>query len=234
MTGQVVISFDSIMKVKDAKQALGGDLSIKNSKMPGSTFGLSTAGCAVGSALRNVQGSVCSRCYAAKLENLRPSVKQGWQNRTNAVLDAIADHSKQKAWIQAAAQRIMQLAEKTGENFHRWHDSGDLQGIEHLKMIVLVALATPSINHWLPTKEKAVVKRYLKLAGRFPENLVVRVSSAMIGADPVDMGCNTSTVHRKGTAHKGHECPAYKQGGNCGDCRACWSSSVANVSYPLH
>jgi hypothetical protein len=22
--------------------------------------------------------------------------------------------------------------------------------------------------------------------------------------------------------------------GHCGDCRACWSKEVANISYPLH
>lgn len=234
MTNQVNVTFTNNMKVKDIKQALGGDLSTKNSKMPGSTFGLSTSGCAVGQALQQVEGSVCSRCYAAKLEKLRPSVKLGWQRRTDAVLDAIADREKRTAWITGMAQRIHMVADKTGERFHRWHDSGDLQGIEHLNMIVMVALATPSINHWLPTKEKATIKRYLKIVGKFPANLVVRVSSAMIGAEPVAMACGTSTVHRKGEAHHGRECPAYKQGGNCGECRACWDANVQNVSYPLH
>lgn len=221
------------MKIKDIKVILGGDLSTKNSKMPGSTFGLSTAGCKVGTELRKVCGSVCEKCYAHKLEKIRPSVKLGWQNRTDAVNAAMTNGNSNK-WVSAMAQRIQQLAEKSGEFYHRWHDSGDLQSFEHLVMIVEVCELTPQVNHWIPTKEKAIIKRYLRTFGSFPENLSVRVSSAMIGEFPAQIGCGTSTVHRKEKPYAGHECPAYKQGGQCGDCRACWNQQVTNISYPLH
>ena len=32
----------------------------------------------------------------------------------------------------------------------------------------------------------------------------------------------------------GRECPAYKQDGECGSCRACWSREVKQVSYKEH
>ena len=32
----------------------------------------------------------------------------------------------------------------------------------------------------------------------------------------------------------GRECPAYKQDGECGSCRACWSRKVKQVSYKEH
>jgi hypothetical protein len=30
------------------------------------------------------------------------------------------------------------------------------------------------------------------------------------------------------------ECPAYKQDGECKDCRSCWSRKVKQVSYKEH
>ena len=223
-------------QVKQIKDILGGDISTKNSKMPGATFGLSTSGCNVGSKLRDVCGSVCERCYAAKLEKLRPTVKQGWQNRTNAVQAAMANPEESAKWVMAMAQRIDQVTAKTGELFFRWHDSGDLLSAEHLEMIVAVCDLTPHVNHWLPTKEKALVNAYLKANPEgFPINLSVRVSAAMVGAEPLkSIYVGSSTVHRKGSQVFGYECPAYKQGGNCGDCRACWNQNVKNISYPLH
>jgi hypothetical protein len=222
------------MKVKEIKVILGGDLSTSNSKMPGASFGLSTSGCKVGGKLRNVCGSVCEKCYAHKLEKLRPSVKLGWQNRTDALEDALGDITKEHNWIVAMVQRIGQVTDRIGSDYFRWHDSGDLLALDHLRMIVAVVEATPHINHWLPTKEKRMVAGYLRLHGDFPANLSVRVSAAMIGAEPLEGNGNTCTVHRKGEDFHGQACPASQQGGACGDCRACWDTSVVNVSYPLH
>ena len=33
---------------------------------------------------------------------------------------------------------------------------------------------------------------------------------------------------------KGKECPAYKQEGECKDCRACWDRRIKTVSYKEH
>jgi len=65
----------------------------------------------------------------------------------------------------------------------RWFDSDDLQSITHLASIVEVAEQTPGVRHWLPTKERALVARYLKDWGPFPSNLVVRISAAMFDTD---------------------------------------------------
>ena len=43
----------------------------------------------------------------------------------------------------------------------------------------------------------------------------------------------TSGVHKDKKAI-GRECPAYKQDGECKDCRACWSRSIKQVSYKEH
>jgi hypothetical protein len=209
-----------------------GKVSLGNGKMPGSTFAISAKRCNVGGKLAQVAGSTCSRCYALKLQKLRPSVDQGWEANYFKATALIA--SKPEAWAKAMAFQITRASAKSGQPFHRWFDSGDLQSVDMLRAIALTCELTPAIRHWLPTREAKIVRDYVKAFGALPNNLVVRVSATMIGDKPIAGHANTSTVHRKGTDNVGHACPASKQGNSCGDCRACWSLDVGNVSYPLH
>lgn len=219
------------MTLKSA-QADAGKISLGNGKMPGSTFAISATTCKVGGKLATVKDSVCSKCYALKLEKLRPSVHQGWMANYEKAVNLI--NSSPDKWIAACVFQIQRAYIKSGEPFHRWFDSGDLQSVAMLDAICRVAEATPEIAHWLPTRESAIVKAYRAQGGIVPGNLVIRVSSVMIGDKPISGHAATSTVHRKGTTPEGHACPASTQGNNCGACRACWNPAVQNISYPLH
>lgn len=213
-------------------QSEAGSVSTRNGKMPGSSFAISAKHCNVGSKLAAIKNSTCSRCYALKIQAMRPSVNQGWTanlDKANGLIER--DPSR---WVAFMVFQISKAAEKTGQPFHRWFDSGDLQSLAMLKAIADVALATPHVSHWLPTREASLVKAYRKQWGEFPSNLIVRVSATMIDDAPIMGHSHTSTVHRKGNVPQGHVCPASTQGNTCGDCRACWSFDVPNVSYPLH
>lgn len=193
----------------------------KPSKMPGFTFGISATLCKVGAKLAQIPGSVCHDCYALKANYQYPSVKTAHEKRM-AGLD-------NPHW---AALMTKQIA-STGDLYFRWHDSGDLQNFQHLLNIVTIAENLPNVNFWLPTREKGLVVQYMRAFGRFPKNLCVRLSSAMVDAKPLPGFENTSTVHSDGTGH-GVECPAYRQGNKCGECRNCWNKDVKNVSYRKH
>lgn len=218
------------LTVKAAKES--ANISKGNSKMPGSTYAQDSFACKVGSRLANVKGSVCESCYARKIQRLRPSVNKGWSANYEKATRLIATNPAQ--WIDACVFQIKRIADKTGENYHRWFDSGDLDSVEQLDAIVAVACATPTIKHWLPTRELDIVRQWqaLRPANRFPSNLVVRLSAPMVDSKPVK-AAHTSTVHKHKAPH-GYACPARTQGNQCGDCRACWDASVANVSYPKH
>lgn len=203
-------------KLTDARTLVGG-LS-KPSKMPGMAYSIPAKECNVGGKLRNVKGSVCEGCYALKGRYMFGNVQNALYRR----LDSIDN----PAWCAAMATAI------NGQPWFRWHDSGDLQSMAHLLKIVEVCNATPETRHWLPTKEKALVKRYLREHGDFPGNLTVRLSGAMVDDSPPNFA-NTSTVHKETSGH-GHICPAPSQAGKCGDCRACWQRDVPNVSYAAH
>ena len=54
----------------------------------------------------------------------------------------------------------------------RWHDAGDVQDLDHLNKIFEVCRLTPTVRHWMPTRE-AWVKDHLKDC---PKNLIIRLS----------------------------------------------------------
>ena len=209
-----------------------------NSKIHGSTFSVDPRKCKVGAKLVNVKGSTCEKCYALKLGKVYPSAQRSWENNLELWLNSLEVNPME--WVKSMTFQIRNEAKKKakkGENgagYHRWMTAGDIPNLDALRSIVLVALATPEIKHWLPTRENAIVAKYLatNLEG-FPENLTVRVSSAMVDGAPLDKFSCTSTVHKEKDA-VGFECPAYKNGGSCGSCTSCWNPSVKNVSYKLH
>ncbi len=190
------------------------------SKMPGKSYGLSPLHCKVGSRLRQVSGSTCSDCYACKGHYPQKNVLQAHENRLNALL-----HDPQ--WTEGMIKLIQ------AETYFRWHDSGDIQGMKHLRDIVTVVVGTPSTQHWLPTRERAIITQYRRRYGEFPRNLVVRLSAAMVDGSAPRNSPNTSTVH-KNKKPQGYACPAPNQGNHCRDCRACWDSTIHNISYHKH
>lgn len=221
------------MLVKEAKAVTGGGIVSGNGKMPGATYATDPFLCEVGSKLRSVEGTSCSKCYAVKLAKFRPSVAKGYNNRHMAFARACNDIGNLgNKWVQAVAFMINRHVEKTGDKHFRWFDAGDAPHKDAFELIAQVATLTPHVKHWVPTKE---VKWWhdFEVKAAIPLNLVVRVSTPKIDAQRAVKASHTSTVHKDREAI-GHSCPAYTQGGTCGECRACWSPEVINVSYPLH
>lgn len=193
----------------------------KPSKMPGLSYGISATLCNVGSKLAKIVGSVCHGCYALKANYKYPSVTQAHTKRYNGLSSV--------SW----ADSMIKLISDSKEQYFRWHDSGDIQNLQHLFDIVRIAEALPNVSFWLPTKEKGLILEYQKSFGAFPENLCVRLSAAMVDSKPLSGFENTSTVHSANDPI-GFACKAPEQGNKCLDCRACWNKSIANVSYKLH
>ena len=193
------------------------------SKMPCYSYNLPAIECITGSKLRDIPGSVCAGCYALKGRYIMYK-KVLWPKMYRA-LDSLSNNQ----WIEAMAHLINNQVGRD-PNYFRWHDSGDLQSIDHLKQIVEVCELTPTIKHWLPTREYKIVSDYRAKYGEFPVNLVVRLSAHMVTAKAPRTDLNTSTVGY----NKDYQCPASKQDNKCIDCRACWNNKVKNVNYKLH
>jgi len=202
-----------------AAEAIVGSLG-EPSKMPGYAYGIPAANCQVGSALAKIPGSVCSKCYALKGRYAFSNVLTAQQKRLASLRDV--------RWTDAMVFLITKKCAKTP--WFRWHDSGDLQGLWHLINIVEIANRCPQVSFWLPTRERKIVAQYTATMGSFPDNLTVRVSGTMIDGPAPTGATHTSTVVKSGDA----TCPAYTQGGVCGDCRRCWDPTVKNVAYKEH
>jgi len=196
------------------------------SKMPGWSYGLPARECLTGSKLRAVSGSTCGVCYAFERGNYRfRNVELAQYRRLESI--------RRGYWSDAMAE----LISRKRERYFRWHDSGDLQSVAHLRSIVRVCELTPSVRHWLPTREYRIVAEYRSGGGQFPPNLTVRMSAHMIGGKlpsfPAPL--TVSSVSRQpGTYPGAHECPARHQDNECGTCRACWDRGVPHVDYPAH
>jgi len=219
------------------------------SKMPGTSYGLSAHDCKAGAELAKIPGSICSTCYALR-------DRASWSNAQTAYARRLAGTHAPR-WADAMVRLLAHLHAKpllrvdlgiTGQRlrargappearwrmnqtgYHRWHDSGDLQSVEHLEKIIEVCRRTPQIRHWLPTRELAMLRASKT---PIPDNLTIRVSATMIDGLPPP-GWPGSTVHRDTPPPGAHRCPAPEQGHQCGTCRACWSRDVPLVSYGLH
>ena len=199
------------MNTKEAWALVGG-LS-KPSKMPGWSIGIPAKECNTGSKLVNVKGSVCEGCYALKGCYVFAVVQKAQYKRLEAI--------QHPDWVEAMAT----LINSKKPDVFRWHDSGDVQDLDHLEKIFKVCELTPSKRHWMPTRE-AWIKDHMHKA---PANLVVRFSSPMVDQGPVKSWPNTSTV-----STKSRTCPAPDNNNECGDCRACWDPLVKNIEYGKH
>ena len=115
--------------------------------------------------------------------------------------------------------------------YFRLFDSGDIQSEHHLRNIITMARHVPDVKIWLPTREAATVRAVQREIGEFPENLVIRVSAAMIDGKPPRGFATTSTVV---SDPENATCPAPQNGGRCGECRKCWNSQEANIAYQQH
>jgi len=232
------------VNIKTAETIVGG-LS-QTSKMPTMSISLPATLCKTGSKLRNVKGSVCSKCYACKGAYTWKPTEIAMQRRHDALVN--------DQWVDAMVSLMNNKKRIKDSGLFRWHDSGDLQSINHLAKIIDVANKTPHIKHWIPTKEKKMLIDYLK-DNKLPPNVVIRLSGAMVDGDIPKAHKHTSTVT---SDHKLATCKAYltdKTGkqwphdvvqamdkkqkkaldfGHCGDCRQCWDKTVSNIVYLAH
>ena len=199
------------MNTKEAWTLVGG-LS-KPSKMPGWSIVIPEKECKTGAKLRLIPDSVCEGCYALKGCYVFKVVQEAQYKRLEAI--------QNPDWVQAMAT----LINSKKPDVFRWHDSGDVQDVQHLEKIFEVCRLTPEKRHWMPTRE-AWIKDHMHKA---PANLVVRFSSPMIDQGPVKSWANTSTV-----STKSRTCPAPDNNNECGSCRACWDPLVKNIEYGKH
>jgi hypothetical protein len=198
----------------------------KTSKMPCDSYSLPTENCITGSKLAKIKNTPCFNCYANKgnYHRFKSNILPMQKKRLHSI--------KSKNWVNAMIKLI------NNQPYFRWHDSGDIQSIEHFHKICLIAEAMPKTLFWIPTREYSIIKDYAK-DHVIPKNLIVRLSAMFIDERvkiPQSLSnipnITTANVHSKNAL--GFECIASKQNNECRDCRACWNTDIKEVSYKQH
>lgn len=207
-------------KGKEAWQRVGG-LSAP-SKMPCFSYSIPAKRCQMGGKLFKVKGSVCAFCYALKGRYLFPNVQNALERRFASLAS--------ENWV---ADIVCAISANEKSGFFRWHDSGDLQGVWHLRKLCQVAEALPQIRFWLPTREYSFVSDFVKEGGKIPANLTVRLSGYMLeGVAPEGLASRLG-VCASSVSSANWNCPSSKQGNKCQACRLCWDNTKT-VTYKKH
>ena len=222
-------------KVIEMCNEITGGLS-NESKMWSRSFGLPAKRCHVGSQLAKIKGSVCNECYALDRGNYQyPVVKEAQERRYQLLYHPL--------WVTAMTM-LLWLQVK---DFFRWQGSGDIDSLKHLCNIVQVCENTPQLKHWMPTKEKGILKEFLKRGGVIPSNLVISMSGYFVdgrkvkGFDDQPQIAHHLTYNKRnkhGVDKEAYICPVEDDLGfkSCDEanCSACWNPSVRVVAGALH
>ena len=198
------------------------------SKMPCYSYNIPAWECKTGKKLMKVKGSTCASCYAMKGRYVFTQTKNALYRRFFTI--------DKQMWVEAMTLNIA-LLENSG--YFRWHDSGDVQDVEHLDKISQIANNLPEIKFWLPTREYGFVNDYTNTV---PNNLTIRFSAHLVDSykevsnkigsitisneaviGQLDLQ-NVSVCHatRAESSHK------------CETCRGCWDKDVKTIAYLKH
>ena len=154
------------------------------------------------------------KCYAQKLERIRPSVAKAYQNNLD-----ILQNDPDTYW------REVEAAVMTSR-FFRFHVSGDIPDANYLANMVSVAERNPHCEILCFTKRYETVNEFLRNGGKIPENLHI-ILSAWIGLEMANpFLLPEAHVRYKGGATTARE-DAVECGGNCTECArtdgGCWT-----------
>lgn len=155
------------------------------------------------------------KCYAAKLERLRPTVRNAYQNNLDVYI-----HDEETYWREVEGQIML-------SRFFRFHVSGDIPDMNYLEHMVEIAQRNPHCQILCFTKRYEFVNQLVSYGWYpIPENLHL-IFSAWPGL-PMDNPWHFPEAHvlfRDGTTTASENAKAC--GGNCSECAVtdsgCWT-----------
>lgn len=155
-----------------------------------------------------------SKCYAQKLERLRPAVRNAYQHNLEVLIN-----EPETYWREVEASVMM-------SRFFRFHVSGDIPTTKYLANMVAVASRNPHCEILCFTKRYEMVNEFIQQNGSLPDNLHI-VFSGWVGLDMVNPFAlpEAHVRYRDGSTTALDD--AIECGGNCTECAmtdgGCWS-----------
>lgn len=155
-----------------------------------------------------------NKCYAAKLERLRPAVRNAYQNNLDVLLQ-----DEESYWREVEAQIML-------SRFFRFHVSGDITSAAYLEHMCSVAARNPHCQILCFTKKYELVNRCVGNGLSVPENLHLIFSGwPGLEMDNPHSFPEAHVLFRDGTTTARED--AILCGGNCTECAVtdsgCWT-----------
>jgi len=207
----------------------------KTSKMPGPSWSLPAH-----KACPRSNETICVACYASKGCYRYSTTRNAQQARFRWTVESMRTPAGRSDWVECMVGAIT----KTGCEYFRVHDSGDMFNVAYAQTWLEVCQALPAVKFWFPTRAwqqptgalpvfDPLLSTLHKLA-QLP-NVTVRPSALNFGDyAPVVAGLHAGSTAALADISSARQCPAYAQGGQCGDCRACWDEKDTPISYCKH
>lgn len=166
-------------------------------------------------AIKTCRDCKCNqKCYAAKLERLRPTVRNAYAHNLNVLCN-----DPETYWREVEASIMM-------NRYFRFHVSGDIPNPEYFTKMIEVANRNPHCEILCFTKRYEIVNDFLSDGGTIPDNLHIILSGwdGLPMANPFHLP-EAHVIYKDGTTTAR---PDAKQcGGNCTECAmtdgGCWS-----------
>lgn len=154
------------------------------------------------------------KCYAQKLERLRPAVRNAYQHNLEVLIN-----EPETYWREVEASVMM-------SRFFRFHVSGDIPTAEYLANMVAIAGRNSHCEILCFTKRYELVNEFIEKNGELPSNLHM-IFSGWVGLDMV----NPHTLPEAHVRYRDGSTTAREDaalcGGNCTECAmtegGCWS-----------
>ena len=166
-------------------------------------------------AIKTCRSCACNeKCYAHKLERLRPSVRNAYQNNLEVLLNEPDIY-----WREVEASIMM-------SRFFRFHVSGDIPDGEYLEKMVEIAGRNPHCQILCFTKRYEVVNAFIRKHGILPPNLHM-IFSGWVGLNMVNPFSlpEAHVRYRDGSTTARDD--AQPCSGNCSECAltdgGCWN-----------
>lgn len=154
------------------------------------------------------------KCYAQKLERLRPAVRNAYQHNLEVWLK-----DPETYWREVEASIMM-------SRFFRFHVSGDIPSFKYLVNMVEIARRQPHCEILCFTKKYNLVNELIEQGGELPGNLHM-IFSGWVGlemANPFSLP-EAHVRYRDGSTTARDD--AIECGGNCTECAltegGCWN-----------
>tara|TARA_R110000824_G_scaffold214839_2_gene401086 strand:+ start:3798 stop:4892 length:1095 start_codon:yes stop_codon:yes gene_type:complete len=134
-----------------------------SAKMPGPGSAIPTHFCRKGGKLRQGSETTCSDCNVHQRGNFahKDAREKMYRQYRNLGEDTDRFASAASFLMPHHAKRHASPLLDMKPNF-RHHVSGDIQNVDHLRMINELARYNPDIQHWLPTLERQDVARFMR------------------------------------------------------------------------